>query len=212
MKCLFWTQQSGMSNVEAHARKASIEPVNMTVSNNQAPSSGPNIPPCVILHYSPFKAIWDWITLILVLYIALATPYFAAFHSTSSSHKKRRQQDNLSQDISLMSFEAFNFSNYNDSAYKSSYTILDQPEPSRFPSFSIQSVVDLFVDTMFIADILINFRTTYLCDGEVVTEPGKIAINYIKGWFIIDLIAAIPFDFLLFRVSTDVRILIIYVI
>ncbi|ESN90033.1 hypothetical protein HELRODRAFT_152093, partial [Helobdella robusta] len=96
------------------------------------------------------KAVWDWITLILVLYIALATPYFAAFHSTNVT------------------------------------------------TVNILALVDLVVDAMFIADILINFRTTYLCDGEVVSEPGKIAINYIKGWFFIDAIAAIPFDFLLF--------------
>lgn len=32
-----------------------------------------------VLHYSPFKAIWDWIILILVIYTAIFTPYSAAF-------------------------------------------------------------------------------------------------------------------------------------
>lgn len=32
-----------------------------------------------ILHYSPFKAIWDWIILIFVIYTAIFTPYSAAF-------------------------------------------------------------------------------------------------------------------------------------
>lgn len=32
-----------------------------------------------ILHYSPFKAVWDWIILILVMYTAIFTPYVAAF-------------------------------------------------------------------------------------------------------------------------------------
>jgi hypothetical protein len=32
-----------------------------------------------ILHYSPFKAIWDWIILLLVIYTAIFTPYSAAF-------------------------------------------------------------------------------------------------------------------------------------
>jgi len=50
---------------------------------------------------------------------------------------------------------------------------------------------------MFIADILINFRTTYLHNGEVVSDPRKIAVNYIKTWFLIDAAAAIPFDLLL---------------
>uniref|UniRef100_A0A3Q4GXL0 Potassium voltage-gated channel subfamily H member 7-like n=1 Tax=Neolamprologus brichardi TaxID=32507 RepID=A0A3Q4GXL0_NEOBR len=33
----------------------------------------------IVLHYSPFKAFWDWIILLLVLYTAVITPYSAAF-------------------------------------------------------------------------------------------------------------------------------------
>ena len=41
----------------------------------------------------------------------------------------------------------------------------------------------------------------------MVTNPRKIAANYIKGWFVIDAIAAVPFDLLLFSTGTsDVRI------
>jgi hypothetical protein len=36
-----------------------------------------------------------------------------------------------------------------------------------------------------------------------VSNPKKIAIHYLKGWFIIDLVAAIPFDLLLFGSTTD---------
>ena len=63
-------------------------------------------------------------------------------------------------------------------------------------------IVDLIVDLMFIADILINFRTTYVENGEVVSDKHKIAVNYVKGWFVIDTIAAIPFDLLLFGSGT----------
>ncbi|KAE9554421.1 hypothetical protein FO519_002349 [Halicephalobus sp. NKZ332] len=34
---------------------------------------------CTIVHYSPFKAVWDWIILLLVIYTAVFTPYVAAF-------------------------------------------------------------------------------------------------------------------------------------
>ncbi|KAE8299360.1 Potassium voltage-gated channel subfamily H member 7 [Larimichthys crocea] len=34
-----------------------------------------------ILHYSPFKAVWDWLILLLVIYTAILTPYSAAFSS-----------------------------------------------------------------------------------------------------------------------------------
>ena len=42
------------------------------------------------------------------------------------------------------------------------------------------------VDIMFIIDILINFRTTYVSENdEVVSSPSKIAVHYFRGWFII---------------------------
>lgn len=53
-------------------------------------------------------------------------------------------------------------------------------------------------------DIIINFRTTFVnSNDEVVSHPLKIAVHYLKGWFIIDLVAAIPFDLLLFGSDTD---------
>lgn len=65
--------------------------------------------------------------------------------------------------------------------------------PSIFPA----------VDIMFMVDIVINFRTTYVNhNDEVVSHPGKIALHYLRGWFLIDVVAAIPFDLLL--VNPDV--------
>jgi hypothetical protein len=32
--------------------------------------------------------------------------------------------------------------------------------------------------------------------GEVVSSPKSIAVNYLKGWFAVDFLAAIPFDLL----------------
>lgn len=39
----------------------------------------PRIHKWTILHYSPFKAVWDWVILLLVMYTAIFTPYVAAF-------------------------------------------------------------------------------------------------------------------------------------
>lgn len=65
-------------------------------------------------------------------------------------------------------------------------------------------LVSLSVDVTFIIDIIINFRTTFVnSNDEVVSHPGKIAVHYLKGWFIIDLVAAIPFDLLLVGSDTD---------
>lgn len=65
------------------------------------------------------------------------------------------------------------------------------------------AIIDLLLDIMFIADILINFRTTYISDGEIITDPRKIARNYAKGWFVIDAVAAIPFDLIFSGLGTS---------
>ncbi|CAK5079661.1 unnamed protein product [Meloidogyne enterolobii] len=65
-------------------------------------------------------------------------------------------------------------------------------------------IIDLIVDIFFIIDIIINFRTTYVNDNdEVVSDPGKIALHYFKGWFFIDAVAAVPFDLLLVETDSD---------
>nr|XP_020736732.1 potassium voltage-gated channel subfamily H member 7 isoform X5 [Odocoileus virginianus texanus] len=90
----------------------------------------PRINKFTILHYSPFKAVWDWLILLLVIYTAIFTPYSAAFLLNDREEQKRRE-----------------------CGY----------------SCSPLNVVDLIVDIMFIIDILINFRTTYVNQNEEVT-------------------------------------------
>lgn len=55
-----------------------------------------------------------------------------------------------------------------------------------------------FVVTKFIfLDIVLHFRTTFVSKkGEVVSDSKAIACNYIKSWFVVDLLAALPFDLL----------------
>lgn len=49
----------------------------------------------------------------------------------------------------------------------------------------------------FFPDILLNFRTTYVSrKGEVVSDWRAISVNYLRGWFVVDLLAALPFDHL----------------
>nr|XP_040047636.1 potassium voltage-gated channel subfamily H member 6a isoform X1 [Gasterosteus aculeatus aculeatus] len=125
----------------------------------------PRIHKWTILHYSPFKAVWDWVILLLVIYTAIFTPYSAAFLLNEVEEERRRT---------------------------CGYTC------------NPLNVVDLVVDVMFIVDILINFRTTYVNhNDEVVSHPGRIAQHYFKGWFLIDIVAAIPFDLLIFRTGSE---------
>lgn len=48
-------------------------------------------------------------------------------------------------------------------------------------------------------------RTTYVnSNDEVVSHPVRIAVHYFKGWFLIDMVAAIPFDLLIYRSGEEV--------
>ncbi|XP_046965190.1 potassium voltage-gated channel subfamily H member 8 isoform X6 [Vanessa cardui] len=63
------------------------------------------------------------------------------------------------------------------------------------PRISVTS--DVVVEALFIIDIVLNFRTTFVSKkGEVVSDSKAIALNYIRSWFVVDLLAALPFDLL----------------
>lgn len=62
-------------------------------------------------------------------------------------------------------------------------------------------IITGMVDCMFILDIFINFRTTYIqtSSDKLEREPRMIAVHYLKSWFLIDLLAAIPFDWIMYE-------------
>ncbi|XP_022243006.1 potassium voltage-gated channel protein eag-like [Limulus polyphemus] len=56
-------------------------------------------------------------------------------------------------------------------------------------------VLDSIVDVIFFIDIVLNFHTTFVGPGgEVVSDPKVIRMNYLKSWFIIDLLSCLPYD------------------
>ena len=43
--------------------------------------------------------------------------------------------------------------------------------------------------------LVLNFHTTYVGPGgEVVSDPKIIRVNYLKTWFVIDLLSCLPYD------------------
>ncbi|XP_051508168.1 potassium voltage-gated channel subfamily H member 5-like [Myxocyprinus asiaticus] len=56
-------------------------------------------------------------------------------------------------------------------------------------------VLDSVVDVIFLVDIVLNFHTTFVGPGgEVISDPKLIRMNYLKTWFIIDLLSCLPYD------------------
>ncbi|KAM8975773.1 voltage-gated inwardly rectifying potassium channel KCNH3 isoform 2-T2 [Pelodytes ibericus] len=59
------------------------------------------------------------------------------------------------------------------------------------------SPCDLTVEILFILDIILNFRTTFVSQsGQVVFSSRLIFLHYIRTWFLLDLLAALPVDLL----------------
>ncbi|VDP72509.1 unnamed protein product [Echinostoma caproni] len=110
----------------------------------------------ILLHYSLFKIVWDWMILICTFYIAIMVPYNAAF-----------SLDTDGKDL---------------------------------------LICDIIVELLFIIDIILNFVTTFVSkSGQVVYHTRAIAINYLRGWFFLDLVAAIPFDVILAVHNRDIN-------
>ncbi|KAK9396962.1 potassium voltage-gated channel subfamily H member 4, partial [Crotalus adamanteus] len=105
----------------------------------------------ILLHYSIFKALWDWLILLATFYVAVTVPYNVCFTDAEDSLTAARS------------------------------TI----------------VSDIVVEMLFIVDIILNFRTTYVSEsGQVVYNKRSICLHYVATWFFVDLIAALPFDLL----------------
>ena len=52
--------------------------------------------------------------------------------------------------------------------------------------------VELLTDIYFIVDIIVNFRTAYYDEDELVVKPSQVAKQYTKGWFAIDVLSCLP--------------------
>lgn len=182
------------------------------------------IPKFTILHYSPFKAAWDWLILILVIYTAIFTPYVTAFLLNEPDYRLSppsktgtvlNTNDHLLTDPKAINLDS-SLGLGDPSSIDQFLSVSYDQEHSKSKKFSFFSLdgglvngplvfIDLIVDIMFIIDILINFRTTYVNkNDQVVSHPGKIALHYFKGWFLIDVVAAIPFDLMLIGSDTKV--------
>ena len=57
-------------------------------------------------------------------------------------------------------------------------------------------ILDSFVDFCFLIDLILNmfFFAYYDVDEELIYDRKKIIKRYLKSWFIIDLLAIIPFS------------------
>ena len=66
--------------------------------------------------------------------------------------------------------------------------------------------VDLFVDMAFMLDLVINLRTAFWHPKKqqtLVTDQKSIFLNYVKGFFIIDIVGSFPVDLIMLPFCTE---------
>lgn len=77
------------------------------------------------------------------------------------------------------------------------YTAIYVPFQTSFidTDSSFMSNMELVIDALFISDVLINFISAYENEstGFLEIHLVKIAVNYLKSWFLLDILCSIPF-------------------
>eukprot|EP00435_Cladocopium_sp_Y103_P072070 s8_g39.t1 len=63
------------------------------------------------------------------------------------------------------------------------------------PESDFQNGMNVFMTSCFCFDILLNFRTTFLDEaGEEVRSPCLVGKQYLRSWFLLDFVTAVPFE------------------
>ena len=58
-------------------------------------------------------------------------------------------------------------------------------------------IINGLVDIIFFIDMILIFNTAYYDeDFKMIQHRGVIALNYMRGWFLIDLLAIFPIGYL----------------
>ncbi|XP_026858127.2 potassium/sodium hyperpolarization-activated cyclic nucleotide-gated channel 2 [Electrophorus electricus] len=69
-------------------------------------------------------------------------------------------------------------------------------------------VFNMASDTLFLIDLILNFRTGIL-EGDnthIILDPQVIRCRYLQGWFLVDFISSIPVDYIFLAVDLEARI------
>ncbi|KAG5847875.1 hypothetical protein ANANG_G00130840 [Anguilla anguilla] len=64
-------------------------------------------------------------------------------------------------------------------------------------------IFNVVSDTFFLTDLVLNFRTGIVIEdnADIVLDPDKIKMKYLKTWFIVDFVSSIPVDYIVLIVE-----------
>jgi len=62
---------------------------------------------------------------------------------------------------------------------------------------------EVFIDTWFIGEIILNFFTGYYEKGVMVMDMRKIFRQYMRSWFSLDVISSLPLSYVEILTTAD---------
>uniref|UniRef100_A0A8C7E4L8 Hyperpolarization activated cyclic nucleotide gated potassium channel 4 n=1 Tax=Naja naja TaxID=35670 RepID=A0A8C7E4L8_NAJNA len=67
-------------------------------------------------------------------------------------------------------------------------------------------VFNVVSDTFFLIDLVLNFRTGIVVEDntDIILDPQRIKMKYLKSWFVVDFISSIPVDYIFLIVETRI--------
>ncbi|XP_056408229.1 potassium/sodium hyperpolarization-activated cyclic nucleotide-gated channel 3-like [Hyla sarda] len=69
-------------------------------------------------------------------------------------------------------------------------------------------VFNVLSDTLFLADLILNFRTGIVVEDntEIILDPHTIKMKYLKSWFLVDFVSSIPVDYIFLIVDLETNV------
>uniref|UniRef100_W5MI08 Hyperpolarization activated cyclic nucleotide-gated potassium channel 3 n=1 Tax=Lepisosteus oculatus TaxID=7918 RepID=W5MI08_LEPOC len=69
-------------------------------------------------------------------------------------------------------------------------------------------VFNVVSDTLFLVDLVLNFRTGIVKEDntEIILDPRAIKLRYLKSWFLVDFISSIPVDYIFLMVDLETHV------
>lgn len=63
--------------------------------------------------------------------------------------------------------------------------------------------LETMIDICFMLDIFVQFNTGFYQQGKLINNRREIIINYTKSWFLIDLVASFPYNWVVQEPGPD---------
>lgn len=123
----------------------------------------------VIIHDNAPKLLWDWAVLYSIIFTLFLVPiqYTFRINCTSSMGAIMGQ-------------------------------CKDMESTAKGSLFEYEWIILLLCELLFIADVCLSCLTTYISDdGVVISDVKSISAHYLRTWFLVDFLAAIPWEIIL---------------